>query len=1405
VNRLTGVLVVELHEKGTIYMKKAVFYSFLALLAAGGSESQAQNPIHVSYQWHMHQPIYYPYESPNDTDANNRFSFSVRGVHDERSGNYGDWPKNAIQQGADRNMPHAGAQSSFSGSLMENMNNLYGTGWRNNWRHARNTLRTSMNNPRLDMVGFAYHHSLMPLTCYESMRMQIKLHKEAYFDNWGTSEYSKGFFPPESSFASHMIPALVDEGLEWVFVDSGHFDRTLEDFPWSSASSIRPNLADVRNGKGTDKGSSWVQLNNVWAPTPVAAPFSYQPHKIRYVDPNSNPTNIIVKKMTAVPAARYEGNENGRGGYGAFKPQNVWGVQIAKNNNPARPMLIVCHSDGDNFGMKNADAWHGQHGFFLDMIQSNPDFEHSTVQDYLDTYPVPENDVIHVEAGSWIGIDGGTPYFYKWVEENAVNGEHPDFWSWSMIIAAQNRVIHADRLNNSYSMNDVRYGIGNDTAKAWHFYLQAETSCHWYWDFDDANPWDGNATRGANLAMTEANKVIAANPGNDPMGPSIFPPQRKIWNPGGKHWNETTLQPSNFDVWSFVDDASGVAAVRLMWRVGDYTSYKNLNDYAQEIYAHTPGKNTPWNNVNMTGDWYPTVKGPQVPSPVARAMRYTGQITGPTNSLVSYFIEAVDTAGNTNRSIIQHVWVGAEAGSNSVLSYVTFDPPQPNGCDPVTIKYKKSGSPLGAGQVFIHVGRNNWQGTIVPNPAMTDSGDYWTYQYTPPAGTLVINAAFNNGSGTWDNNGGQNWSVAVSNCTGNSSNSAASFNPAQPLQCEPLVITYNPAGGVLSNTSPIMIFQRFNGAGGSPIQNQMSQSGSSWVFTNSSLDGVTNLAVYFGGSGGPTDDNGGTNWNLVVSTCNTSGPSAVTWSPENPSGCAPVTIVYHPNNGPLKSTQPVRIHIGRNNWQDVIAPAPAMTLQPNGTWTYEYTPAAGTFEINCVFNNGSGTWDNNSGSDWNIAVVGCDVINGIVITTPSSNITVSSSVTGTVVNGLAEAGIIGQMSWTNTLTGQTGSFAASTNWNAGTIALGIGTNVITVSGTNAASANATNAFDNAMQAVYADGWADTDNGGNGFGAWVLYTSSTNGNQNGRFMASNVSVNIGAPAWGLYANSGNLSEAKRVLTNTLAVGQTFHVSLDNGDIDTGSGVGVGLQNSVGDTLWQFFFNGGDNFYNISGATTDIAWTSGGINVEFTLTGPTNYQAKITPIGGSVRIINGSLDVSTNSQAITVFRAWNWNAGSGSTKDVFFNNLKITSTGSGTGTTYSDTVTVTRLSGFVDSDGDTMDDEWEMLHFGNLTTANGSSDWDNDGFLDWHELRVGTEPKNANSYLHATHVEMRPAEGKLVIHWPGVSGHHYDLYRSTNLMGGSYTCIQSNIPYIPAINVYTDEVNGANALYYWIGVK
>lgn len=63
--------------------------------------------------------------------------------------------------------------------------------------------------------------------------------------------------------------------------------------------------------------------------------------------------------------------------------------------------------------------------------------------------------------------------------------------------------------------------------------------------------------------------------------------------------------------------------------------------------------------------------------------------------------------------------------------------------------------------------------------------------------------------------------------------------------------------------------------------------------------------------------------------------------------------------------------MGHSGWLDVLTPDPAMSTTNGGlTWSYTYALPAGADAINVVFNDGS-TWDNNSGLNWNVAVLNC--------------------------------------------------------------------------------------------------------------------------------------------------------------------------------------------------------------------------------------------------------------------------------------------------------------------------------------------------------------------------------------------------------------------------------------------------
>ncbi|HOO20209.1 MAG TPA: carbohydrate-binding protein, partial [Kiritimatiellia bacterium] len=474
----------------------------------------------------------------------------------------------------------------------------------------------------------------------------------------------------------------------------------------------------------------------------------------------------------------------------------------------------------------------------------------------------------------------------------------------------------------------------------------------------------------------------------------------------------------------------------------------------------------------------------------------------------------------------------------------------------------------GAAGIYIHVGRNGWQDVVDPDPLMTQVESYWEYTYIMPTNTTIIDAVFTDGAGVWDNNGGADWHVAVTNCG----------EAPEPLP-------------------------------------------------------------------------------------------AVSISPTNAGACDPITITYNPAGRVLLGVNPVKIHIGHNGWQDVILPNPNMTAS-GSYWTYVYSPPPGATNIDVVFNDGASTWDNNDGADWHFDIADCpDIPTGLAITNPPNDIVVSNSVTTYDLQGIAD-GMEGDLAWTNSLTGASGTLPAAAAWSLPGLALGVGGNEFIITGSNTTAAGtATNAVDNASDAAYSDGWNTGNNGGTGFGGWTL--NAVEGSS-GHF--------TDARGWGMWTQEGDyLSESIRPFSSPLTTGQTFHVRMQNGWVESGGSIGVALQTAEGVTVWECYFNGGDTNYNVSTGVTDIAWTDAGLDITYEITGPSDCEVSIQPLGGGdLRQYTGTV-----GGQIARFRAWSYSNGTddgqNTNRNFYINNLKITSpTGDGVATN-ADFVVITRQSG------------------------------------------------------------------------------------------------------------------------------
>lgn len=745
-------------------MRRLLLLGILSMRLFGGLHAQESgekqnNPkIYIAFLWHMHQPIYYPYQSVVQTQQSGHYSFSLYDVHLSRTGPYTSWPKTAVQKGMNANMGHFGAQVSFSGSLIENLNALENAGvgfsnWKSHWNYIKNQ-NTTLGNPRLDMVGFGYHHPLMGLIDYKDIRKQIQNHRNVYASQF-PGAYSKGFFPPETAFSPRMIPALVDEGLEWVIIDNIHFERAAQNAPVGDQSGVlRPNKADVRN---PDPGD-WVQLNGLWCPSPVSARWAHQPRYVSYTDPQTG----VSKKIIGVPASRYLGEEDGRGGFGALNYDLVMSQLEAYNTDPSRPILLLLHHDGDNYG-GGSEAYYN-HNFqnFVNWLQAQSHrFECTTIQDYLDRFPPPVDDVIHVQDGSWLGAAAGDPQFKKWngdpgSYQGATGPYSPDRNSWGVMTAAKNIVEAAQQVNASHS----------GTLQAWHYYLSGQTSCYWYWDGTEI--WDSNPTRAANQAVAHAKPVALS--GADLTPPAIYLPQRYPYNPGEIEWSAAGVMPTDFTVWTYVFDLSGLNSVQLKYRLSDGPQPDSHN------FTYQGGASVgEWQNVSMTGVAIPSITNP---IPTHKAQEFSAQINGLSDVLVDYYVVAADVHGNVAKSPIQHVWVGDGSGSTS--GNVSWSPLNPNMNEIITIVAKHASD-----ESLLHWGVNNWStpnaayhpagsnvaGVAVQSPPAGQNNEGYYYWQLGPFNNPIqvveqLDFVFKLSATQWDNNNGNDWHVLINNNPG---------------------------------------------------------------------------------------------------------------------------------------------------------------------------------------------------------------------------------------------------------------------------------------------------------------------------------------------------------------------------------------------------------------------------------------------------------------------------------------------------------------------------------------------------------------------------------------------------------------------------------------------------------------
>jgi uncharacterized protein YjdB len=681
---------------------------FLLLFLAGSSFAQ----VHTTYLWHMDQPVYWGEKSQANPNAcqyvkesndiknagGNKYADGVsHPLNDlfeifskaDRVAAYQWEPKTAI--GTLSDLSNAGAQVSISGCLMQNINSLgqsnqwgYGSNWFQGYKDARNW-KTKGQLPKLDVIAFTNDHAFSPLVSYRTLRKEIAAHR--YFVNkyYGTKPgYSKGYWPAECAFSERIIKALVDEGIEWSIIANSHLSRTLNDYPLTYGTSgcniDPPNKAD----KVSTNGVNWWGGQIDGRGGKFAAPYCYTPHKAKYVDPvTGSDYKITVVPMCDLMSYKDGYSQQGTGDIDANIAPFI--------TNPSRPPLVLLAHDGDN-------AWGGGSSYYEQAVTgfshetASKGYEPTTIQQYLTDHPVPADDVVHVEDGAWVNADSdwGHPMFINWLwpmYNSSTFRFNPDGWTedarnWAVITAVENFVTTAEDLAGSVRIEKCAEpdGKATDAEKAWHFYFTTLNSGYMY--YGKALDMEVKQTVGGNHAVAYAQAEINKHAGADNTAPAIFNPQRFPYNPGEKGfgplfgYQEKTM-PTDFDVWTYVYDVSGIQSVVLKYRT-DKNGVNSASNNDNETYAGGADVND-WSSVTMTRKTTPkgNVTGdPEINFfilPTAIADLCYASVTGLKDALVDYYVEATDTKGNVRKSDIQHVYVGSGA-ANVPVTGITVNP-----------------------------------------------------------------------------------------------------------------------------------------------------------------------------------------------------------------------------------------------------------------------------------------------------------------------------------------------------------------------------------------------------------------------------------------------------------------------------------------------------------------------------------------------------------------------------------------------------------------------------------------------------------------------------------------------------------------------------------------------------------
>src|SRR5574344_583069 len=353
--------------------------------------------------------------------------------HDAKQNAYSVWPAQTANANKGAH-PLSQTQVTMSAAVINNIQSFaelgllnFSTNWAKDWQATVGKVTTTNGFNALEPIHFTGHHSMGPLVgpkyfLKDLIFQNVTLQQDYFLGK--NFKSSKGFFPTELGFSERLIPTLKKLGIEWSVVGNNHFSRTLTDYPYLNNLAYDtmvspPNRADFQNvsdiGEWVSIGMAHEQQNIV-----NKFPFAAIPHRVQYVDPQTGD----IAQISAIPVDQNGSWQEGWDGSATAADTGLTGYTDEAGD---RVQYFVIAHDGDNSS--------GRAGSISTWLESGNEYSSAGVvgmgvQEYLKAYPIPENDVQHIQDGSWVDTrdSSSDPDWYHWhIPMGVWKGQISDF------------------------------------------------------------------------------------------------------------------------------------------------------------------------------------------------------------------------------------------------------------------------------------------------------------------------------------------------------------------------------------------------------------------------------------------------------------------------------------------------------------------------------------------------------------------------------------------------------------------------------------------------------------------------------------------------------------------------------------------------------------------------------------------------------------------------------------------------------------------------------------------------------------------------------------------------------------------------------------------------------------------